>query len=49
MVAEALQAFDSGRGSIVPGRVIRWFVRINKPAPMSLTLRAVERMYRPQR
>jgi uncharacterized protein len=45
VVAEALEAFDRGRGSIVPGRVIRWFVRM--PAPMALKLRVVERSYRP--
>lgn len=47
VVAEALRAFDRGRGSIVPGRVIRWFLRLNAPAPTPLKLRVVERAYRP--
>ena len=47
MVEEALEAFDGGRGSIVPGRVIRWFVRLNAPVPTAIKLRAVERAYRP--
>ena len=48
VVEEALEAFDSDRGSIVPGRVIRWFLRLT-PAPAPLKLRVVERMYRPGR
>ena len=47
VVAESLKAFDRGRGSIVPGRVIRWFLRLNAPAPTPLKLRVVERAYRP--
>jgi hypothetical protein len=27
--------------------VVRWYMRVNKPAPVSLKLRVVERMYRP--
>jgi short-subunit dehydrogenase len=49
VVEEALRAFDRGRGSIVPGAVIRWFLRLNAPAPTALKLRVVERMYRPRR
>jgi hypothetical protein len=49
VVEEALRAFDRGRGSIVPGRVIRWFLRVNAPAPTALKLRVVERAYRPPR
>ena len=44
---EALRAFDRGRGSIVPGTVIRWFLRLGAPTPTALKLRLVERMYRP--
>jgi hypothetical protein len=29
--------------------VIRWYMRINKPAPLMVKLRVVERMYRPGR
>jgi short-subunit dehydrogenase len=47
VVEEALRAFDKDRGSIVPGAVIRWFLRLNRPAPTALKLRVVERMYRP--
>jgi hypothetical protein len=27
--------------------VIRWYMRINKPAPLPVKLRVVERMHRP--
>jgi uncharacterized protein len=43
---ESLRAFERGRRSIIPGFVIRWYMRINKPAPLPLKLRVVERMYR---
>jgi short-subunit dehydrogenase len=50
VVAEqSLRAFDRGRGSIVPGAVIRWFQRANALAPTAVKLRVVERMYRPRR
>ena len=49
VVAEALEAFDRGRRSIIPGRVIRWFMRINQPAPRPIQLAVTERMYRPRR
>jgi uncharacterized protein len=44
---ESLQAFDRGRRTLIPGFVIRWYMRINSPAPVAIKLRAVERMYRP--
>jgi short-subunit dehydrogenase len=44
---ESIEAFERGRRSIIPGSVIRWFVRINKPAPLSIKMRVLERMYRP--
>src|ERR671936_784981 len=47
VVRESLRAFDRGRRSIIPGFVIRWYMRINKPAPLPIKLRVVERMYRP--
>jgi short-subunit dehydrogenase len=46
---ESLRAFEKGRRTIIPGAVIRWYMRINKPAPLPLKLRVVERMYRPGR
>ena len=44
---ESLEAFDESRRSIVPGAVIRWYMRVNSPAPVGLKLRVLERMYRP--
>jgi len=44
---ESLRAFERGRRTIIPGSVIRWYMRINKPAPLPVKLRVVERMYRP--
>jgi short-subunit dehydrogenase len=44
---ESLRAFDRGRRTLIPGFVIRWYMRINKPAPTPVKLRVVERMYRP--
>lgn len=47
VASEALRAFDRGRRTLIPGLVIRWYMRINKPAPLRIKLRVVERMYRP--
>lgn len=44
---ESLEAFRRGRRSIIPGSVIRWYMRINSPTPLALKLRVIERMYRP--
>jgi short-subunit dehydrogenase len=44
---ESLDAFERGRRSIIPGTVMRWYMRINGPTPLPLKLRVVERMYRP--
>jgi uncharacterized protein len=49
VASESLRAFDRGRRTLIPGFVIRWYMRINSPAPVSIKLRAVERMYRPPR
>jgi uncharacterized protein len=46
---ESLRAFERGRRTIIPGVVIRWFVRVNKPAPLGIKMRVLERMYRPER
>jgi uncharacterized protein len=48
-VAEALAAYDSGRRSVIPGRRIRWFLRLTRPSPRTVQLRVAERMYRPGR
>lgn len=45
---EAVQAFERGRRTLIPGFVIRWIVRITKPAPVAIKLRALERTYRPE-
>jgi hypothetical protein len=47
VVAEALDAFDRDRRSVIPGRVIRTFMLATKPGPRSLQLRVAERLYRP--
>ena len=44
---ESIRAFERGRRTLVPGFVIRWYMRVNRPAPVPLKLRVVERMYRP--
>ena len=44
---ESLRAFARGQRSLIPGSVIRWYMRVNRPAPLPLKLRVVERMYRP--
>jgi uncharacterized protein len=49
VVSEALAAYDRGRRSIIPGRMIRWFVRLSKPVPTGLKLQRTEQMYRPPR
>ena len=49
VASESLRAFERGRRSIIPGAVIRWYMRINKPTPLTVKLRVVERMYRPDR
>ena len=47
-VRESLRAFDRGRRTVIPGRMIRWFIRATKPSPRALQLRVTERMYRPR-
>ena len=48
VVEEALAAYDRGRRSIVPGRVFRWYMRLNRPVPEKIKMRIAERMYRPR-
>src|SRR5919201_6874449 len=33
---ESLAAFKRGRRTLIPGPVIRWYMRINKPAPLPI-------------
>jgi uncharacterized protein len=47
-VAEALEAYDRGRRSIVPGRRMRWFIRATRPGTRGMQLRITERLYRPK-
>ena len=48
VVAEALDAFDRDRRSLIPGRVIRTFMLASRMGPRRLQLRVAERMYRPR-
>jgi short-subunit dehydrogenase len=48
VVSEALDAFDRGRRSVIPGRTIRWFIRVTRPSPRAIQLRVAERLYRPR-
>jgi uncharacterized protein len=43
---ESLRAFERGQRSLIPGTVMRWVMRFNRPAPLPLKLRVAERMYR---
>ena len=45
-VREALDAYENGARSVIPGAVIRWFLRASSPAPRAIQLRVTERMYR---
>jgi uncharacterized protein len=46
-VAEALAAWEAGRRSIIPGRLMRWVMRGSRIGPRGLRLRVTERLYRP--
>jgi short-subunit dehydrogenase len=46
VVKESLRAFDKGKRSVIPGRVIRLFLLSSKFSPRALQLRVTERMYR---
>ena len=48
VVREALDAYDRGKRSMVPGRFFRNFMRLNAAAPRALKLAVSERMYRPE-
>ena len=45
-VREALDAYERGARSVIPGRTIRWFMRLNSPTPRAVQLRVTERIYR---
>ena len=47
-VAEALAAYDAGKRSVIPGRTIRWFLRLTRPGTRGMQLRITERLYRPK-
>jgi short-subunit dehydrogenase len=47
VASESLNAFERGRRSIIPGRLMRWNMRISRPSPLPMKLRILERMYRP--
>ena len=47
VVEEALAAFDAGKRSVVPGRLMRWVMRLSAVSPRGVALRVVERNYRP--
>jgi short-subunit dehydrogenase len=46
VVAEALDALDKDRRSLIPGRTIRAFMRFSNLSPRGLRLRVTERIYR---
>ncbi len=47
VVSEALDAYDRGQRSLLPGRRFRWFMRASSVGPRAVALRVAERMYRP--
>jgi uncharacterized protein len=49
VVSESLEAWDKGHRSVIPGRTMRWFIRLTAPSPRAVQLRVTERMYRPRR
>jgi short-subunit dehydrogenase len=48
VVSEALDAYDKGRRSLMPGRRFRWFMRASTLSPRGVALRVSERIYRPE-
>ena len=48
VVEEALAAYDAGRRSIVPGRLMRMLMRGTRLGPRGAQLRITERIYRPK-
>lgn len=48
VVAEALDAYQRGRRSVVPGLITRWFTRGASLGPRAVGLSVAERLYRPR-
>lgn len=48
VVREALEAYDRGRRSVVPGRLMKALVASSRLSPRGLGLRVTERLYRPK-
>jgi hypothetical protein len=48
VVSEALDAYEKGRRSLLPGRRFRWFMRASTLSPRAVALRVSERIYRPE-
>jgi uncharacterized protein len=48
VVEEALAAYDRGRRSVIPGRMVRWMLRGSKLSARAVQLRVTERIYRPK-
>ena len=46
VVELSLRAYDRGKRSVIPGRIIRLFMASSKPSPRAIQLRVTERMYR---
>jgi uncharacterized protein len=46
VAAESLDAFENDRRSIVPGRAMRWYMRVSAPVPAAVKLPVAERMFR---
>jgi len=46
LAREVLDAYERGRSSLIPGFVIRWYMRLVAPVPRALKVAVVERMYR---
>ncbi len=48
VVSEALDAYDKGQRSLLPGTRFRWFMRASSVGPRGVALRVAERIYRPE-
>lgn len=48
VVTESLAAFDRGRRSIIPGRLMRWVMRGSRIGTRGMQLRTTARLYRPK-
>jgi hypothetical protein len=46
-VAESLAAWEAGKRSVIPGRLMRWVMRGSRLGPRGIGLRVTERLYRP--